>query len=402
MSGKGVFDYLSSAGAKAYNSLPVVDTNLANLTDKAFDFLGFAQFDATSKKFLQDHGNENIFSLTARRAPIKEMINLAVNTITGGKWNESRQKFGYDKMFHLGLVINQVYIFEYLSHATIGPKSADEPGSEFWPVDGLGQGGRTFTIRSLLETTINAVGKDKFFKYDTFVNNCQDHIIDILASNNIGNSPGLRSWIKQPVEEVLAEMPSFTQSMANTITTGATLLGAGRPNGSESVPGLHKAFSEDDIRRLAGDVPVLRYPELASMTDTSQLFKGKVGAALLFLTEGGSDGHWIAVLDKPDHHEVFDSFGTAVDGDRAWLDKQKLMEFHETAPLLSILLRTSGKKVIHNTRKLQEDNADTCGRYVAGRIARADTPLHQFVADLISNGRSPDVNITEMTNNMKG
>jgi len=224
MHGSGIADYIPDA---VKNLIPTVDTNLANVTDKLFDFFGYGGFDAKSQEFLKQHGDENITSLVVRRAPIANMLHQAFNALTSGKWDESRHRYGYDDLFHIGIVINRTYIFEYLSHATIGPKSPDAPGSEFENVDGLGQG-RTFTIKSLLETTINKVGKDKFFKYDTFTNNCQDHVLDILIANDLGKAPGLRSFIKQPVEQLLKDLPDYTQSAANTVTTGLTLLGAGK------------------------------------------------------------------------------------------------------------------------------------------------------------------------------
>jgi hypothetical protein len=41
------------------------------------------------------------------------------------------------------------------------------------------------------------------------------------------------------------------------------------------------------------------------------MFKGSKAAILLFLTENRDDGHWLTVLDQPDHIEVFDSFGVS-------------------------------------------------------------------------------------------
>ena len=71
------------------------------------------------------------------------------------------------------------------------------------------------------------------------------------------------------------------------------------------------SLSEDDIRKLCGDVPIYRYPQLANLKSPEELFKGKNAAVLLFLTENKDAGHWIAVLDRPEHYEVFDSFGVS-------------------------------------------------------------------------------------------
>ena len=150
-------------------------------------------------------------------------------------------------------------------------------------------------------------------------------------------------------------------------------------------------MSEDDIRKALGDIPIYRYPEIRSMQTPDDLFKGHRAAVLLFLTENETTGHWIAVLDHPDSYEVFDSFGTAIDGDRAWLSKSEMLEFDECCPLLGNLLKTGSKRIIHNTTKLQDDSTDTCGFWVVARILDADTPLREFVRKYTMKGAgSPD------------
>jgi len=131
------------------------------------------------------------------------------------------------------------------------------------------------------------------------------------------------------------------------------------------------------------------------MSSPDDLFKGHKAAVLLFLTESKDSGHWICVLDHPKNYEVFDSFGTAIDGDRAWLSKEEQLEFHETAPLLSTLLKGGNKPITHNTSKLQGDSADTCGRWVCLRILYSDMPLKQFVAMMRADGH-PDTKATKM------
>jgi len=160
----------------------------------------------------------------------------------------------------------------------------------------------------------------------------------------------------------------------------------------------HHVFSDADIRKALGPIPIHRYPDLKSMASPDDLFKKHNAAVLLFLTESESDGHWLAVLDHGDHYEVFDSFGTAIDGDRKWLDKKELLEFDESAPLLSNLLAKGNKPVNHNTTKLQRDDADTCGRWVVWRILNANIPLHKFVELMKGSGKkTPDDLVTELT-----
>jgi len=69
------------------------------------------------------------------------------------------------------------------------------------------------------------------------------------------------------------------------------------------------ALTEDDIRKMAGNVPIYRYPDLAKMSNPDEMFKGAKAAVLLFLTDDNDTGHWLTVLNHPEEIEVFDSFG---------------------------------------------------------------------------------------------
>jgi hypothetical protein len=88
-----------------------------------------------------------------------------------------------------------------------------------------------------------------------------------------------------------------------------TMEGGGAPESLEHAE--QYALSEDDIRKIAGDIPIYRYPELASMSSPDDLFKGKKAAVLLFLTDDKDTGHWLTVINHPDQIEVFDSFGVS-------------------------------------------------------------------------------------------
>jgi hypothetical protein len=172
--------------------------------------------------------------------------------------------------------------------------------------------------------------------------------------------------------------------------------GASSSTASTSDPESY-AYSDADIRAALGSIPIHKYPELKGMASPDALFKGHNAVILLFLTEGKNEGHWIAVLDHGTHYEVFDSFGTVVDGDRKWLDKEKLMEFGETLPLLSNLLGKGNKPTDHNTDKLQRDKSNTCGRWVVWRVKNAHTPLKAFVAEMKHGPGTPDQKVVECT-----
>jgi len=401
----------AAAGAvqKARQAAAPVASRIEGGMKEFIDTFGYDNYDAQTAAYIRKIGSEDITSLTVRRAPVQESINTALDAISGGTWNKTRHAYGYDKLYHLSLIVNGRYAIQRIGRVSVALKDNDRPQTEYMRVQ-LNMFDEPLTIKQMLQNTLRRVGPDVFFNYDSFYNNCQNFVLNMLVANRLV-TPQLKKFILQPVDELLKQQPDYMRAVTNIVTNTGQILGigtgkahvqrsrkrdAGTMEGGKP-PGIDYAFSEDDIRALCGNIPILRYPELANMSEPEDLFQGNVGAALLFLTDGPSDGHWIAVLDKPDHYEVFDSFGSAIDGQRNWLDRNSLLEFGQTAPLLSRLLKGEGKKVIHNTKKLQKDDADTCGRYVAARIVRAATSLPDFIEELEAGGRSPDVNVTLMT-----
>lgn len=82
------------------------------------------------------------------------------------------------------------------------------------------------------------------------------------------------------------------------------------------------------------------------------------------------------------------------------MSKEEKLEFNETTPVLSDLLKKGSKRIIHNTTKLQADDADTCGRWAALRIRQGNKPMDQFVSDIKGSGMTPDETVTLLTHNI--
>ena len=163
-------------------------------------------------------------------------------------------------------------------------------------------------------------------------------------------------------------------------------------------------LSDDDVRTCLNNpgLKIITYPKLRG-ENVETLFGPGGYTVLLFLTRSASRGHWLCVLQHPTEGkkiEVFDSFGTPVDGDRAWLTEDRLTSLHEAAPLLGDLLdgaTKSGYSVEHNTHKLQHDDSNTCGRHVACRLMHRDKSLANYVSYLRSLGPDFDKTVTQLT-----
>lgn len=175
------------------------------------------------RSILTKEGDLPIVEMRVRRDPIQNAINLALNVTSSGKWNELKQRMGYDKFFHLALEVtvrvsesdnvNKRYVIEKNEVIQINePKPyTNETESMLVPMNGKGA-----TMNSLLKGSQTIQGA-KFYEYDAFRNNCQDFVMSLLQGSGLGNT-ALFGFIKQPIGEVIAELPSFTQRLARGIT----------------------------------------------------------------------------------------------------------------------------------------------------------------------------------------
>ena len=174
------------------------------------------------RAILAQVGDRPVVQAYVRRDPIVSLLNTALNFISRGKWNEARAKYNYDKLFHLGLeVVIKVdnesdvlarYVMEKNEVISISFAKAFTAKTEVMEVP-LSAG---ITINSLLEGARKQMG-DKFFPYDPFYNNCQDFIMGVLNGSGLA-TPGLTAFVKQPMEDIIDELPGYTGKIAKAIT----------------------------------------------------------------------------------------------------------------------------------------------------------------------------------------
>lgn len=174
------------------------------------------------RRLLSKIGDMPIVALRVRREPIQSALNSALNIISFGAWNTVRQKYQYDKFFHLQLectiqISNQdnltkKYILE--KNAVIELTVASNPTSDTETiVVPLNVG---VTLNSLLEGAKKWLGTD-FLKYDPFFSNCQDFVSALLRGSGLGNDE-VFMFVKQPIDELIKEVPSWTGKVARALT----------------------------------------------------------------------------------------------------------------------------------------------------------------------------------------
>ena len=158
----------------------------------------------------------DITKVVIGRTPVQSAITSALNVVSMGKVGENQEKQGYDKLFHLflELTMDTHYPIRLEKNEVITMTEAhpDKPATE---KDDNVAINKPITLNELLANTKHRMG-DKFFKYDSANNNCQDFVLAVLQSNNLASNENI-SFIKQNTK-ALFENAKGTRGIAKQIT----------------------------------------------------------------------------------------------------------------------------------------------------------------------------------------
>jgi len=157
-------------------------------------------------------------------------------------------------------------------------------------------------------------------------------------------------------------------------------------------------LSDDDIRKILGKgIKIITYSDLAHCKKLPFDRQGRL--IMLYQTFSATSGHWVCLLNKPDHIEFFDPYGDKPEEPLKTVPQDEKEEYGVDEPYLTKLLRASGKKVIYNTYPFQKERRDvnTCGRHSVVRCLYAPYSLAKYKKVMDSSGMSPDNFVSALT-----
>jgi hypothetical protein len=226
LEGRGLFDYFT----KAYDYV-------ANKASDAFSYVknavSITDYSATTKKLLEEYGKNEITRMTIRRVPIAFAIDLALQGVSAGKWEELKEKYGFDKFYHLSLIVYLKNAWEktalrkgrkipkQLSLEKLEVVSVNE---RVEPVEGQEEQevpipkGQKITIDGMFDKTRQRMGETAFFAYSALGhNNCQDFVSNLLQSEGLYREPE-KEFVFQDLSELAKELPESTHAISQGIT----------------------------------------------------------------------------------------------------------------------------------------------------------------------------------------
>lgn len=157
-------------------------------------------------------GDKKIDTLEIFRRPLEKELTGALDFLTGDSVKKFLNKSNYDKLFHLGIIINNKFIFDKQEnfHFEKIPKGFRKPNVEYSPVSNVPD----ITIKQLFRETRKKMGDNKFFGYDALKNNCQDFVVASLEA--IGASFN-KDFVKQDLTDLVKRIPKWQQKFSTAL-----------------------------------------------------------------------------------------------------------------------------------------------------------------------------------------
>ena len=381
--------------------------------------------------WIEAHRDSPIQRIDAMRKPIEGVLKTFLSTLSFGKIDQISKQQGYDKLFHLGLIIRYRDLRDGNREKTLLLEKNAIPSITFDPhfgpdIETSAVPRRHFmTLGDFLAKGQAAMG-GRFWHYDPFNRgdgtNCQGFALAMLQANGL-NTPDLQAWIFQDPESIARGLSGPTRGlMRSLVDTGARLehaLHGGVAGGASSKkrkrapsssPALEKAeskpLSDVDLKHMLGrNLHVLEYPKLSDYSRIEDVLDDEGRAVILFLS-GGKIGHWVGILRTPGGFQYWDPYGKPPDEPFHWISKKEAQKLGETHQLTNLLrdAKQRGYQISWNTVALQTHRNDdnTCGRHVAARLYYKHLSAMEFITKIRASGMTPDDFVTVLTQQLLG
>ena len=157
-------------------------------------------------------------------------------------------------------------------------------------------------------------------------------------------------------------------------------------------------LSKTDIERyFNGKIKIVLYHEISNYKTIDELLAPYGRICILYYWKKYS-GHWVCVFrNKNKRVEIFDSFGTFIDGTLKDINQEFRNATNQSYKHLTALLFKNGQPVEYNDKKLQSIKSSTCGRWCIYRMKRKDLTIEEF-QNLFKHIKNKDNKIISLTN----
>lgn len=185
--------------------------------------MDFKQFPKSARDFLTKYKDAKISNFVIRKNPIQSGVEKVLNFISQGKYNEIKEDYAYDTMYHLRLdfeIDGRIYMTEKTANIQFRNGMTTEE-DEVYKINS----DKMIPLLTAVENTYKKMGSN-FFSYDAFTNNCQNYILNFLSSNGLLTNDA-KNFIYQPVDDMVKKLPSYVKKFASGVTKVGSVVDKG-------------------------------------------------------------------------------------------------------------------------------------------------------------------------------
>lgn len=175
---------------------------------------------------LKQFGDIPIKKMAIYRTPLHGVLTKLINIISLGKWNELQRKYGFDKFFHLALIVhlenNKTIMIQKLDVIDVSPSFKTATDTEIDYIDKYDEG-RKLTINEMFANARKNIDDKVWFGYNGLTNNCQWFIRYLLENSGLYDEQA-QQFLFQNIEELVKELPGYVNTIMKGVTdTAATI-----------------------------------------------------------------------------------------------------------------------------------------------------------------------------------
>lgn len=173
------------------------------------------KFPPEGRKILQDHGDKQVIQITLYRQPIARAIETLGEIISGGKWSKAKQSLQYDKMFHLGMILElqdgTIITTEKNQTPELKKRISYSKQAQFKSIPVK----KGISLNQFIANGIKTLGNN-VWTYNASTSNCQVYVRGILQGNGL-LSPEIEKWVVQNAVAVMKTIPNAPKKLIDEI-----------------------------------------------------------------------------------------------------------------------------------------------------------------------------------------
>ena len=212
---------------------------------------GRSNYDPDVRKLLEKVGDETIEQIEVIRTPITAEL-IKILKALNGHFGKSLESKPYDQLFHLGILFkihSGVLMVEKNEVITMTLNPSIASNAEVHQIQSV-----EVSVNQFLSNGENYMGKQRYFDYNAWKNNCQDYIVGLLKGNNIATDQDV-AFVKQDTDSLFRKQTGFKKFLNFSTEAGERFniltKGRGISNNNEINQCNHLKSSMDSINTMA-------------------------------------------------------------------------------------------------------------------------------------------------------